>query len=146
MSKLQVPVKRVRKGVELPEYATEGSVGLDLAAAVEVSLTPGELALIPTGLVVQTPSAHMLMLVPRSSTYKKFGITMPHSFGVIDQDYSGYEDELLLQFVASAHITIPAGTKIAQMIFIPITKVGLDEDTAMSSFAQSRGGFGSTDA
>lgn len=144
MPKVHVQCKRTRPNVTLPEYATEGSVGLDLATAEAVNMEAGELALIPTGLVVKTPPGHMLMLVPRSSTYRKYGITMPHGVGVIDQDYCGPEDELLLQFLATEECHIPEGTRIAQAVFVPVTKVALDENTALDQL--SRGGFGSTDA
>lgn len=142
VSKLHVPIKRTREWVELPEYATPQSAGFDIATAEECRLIKGQFTYIKTGIVVKTPVNHMLMLVPRSSTYRKYGITMPHSVGIVDEDYCGPEDELLLQVTATMDTTIPPNTRIAQGIFIPITRAEFDENTAVA--ALSRGGFGSS--
>lgn len=143
MPKLHVPLKRTREWVEVPEYQTERSAGFDIATAEECRLQAGQFNYIATGLIVKAPVNHMLMIVPRSSTYRKYGITMPHSMGVIDEDYCGPEDEIMLQVLATMDRTIPPNTRIAQGIFIPITRVDFDETTAVAEL--SRGGFGSTD-
>lgn len=155
---IPVSYKRIREGVSRPTYHTNGSVGFDLAAAEDTIVRAGEIALIPTGLVVRTPPGYMLILVPRSSTPKKHSLTMPHSIGIIDQDYAGDTDELLIQVsfdgqttttdskgntypVEATEIKIEKGTRIAQGLFVPVQKAVFKEVT---DSAESRGGFGST--
>lgn len=141
---MQTIITRIRPDVEIPQYHTEGSVGFDLAAAVDVELQPGETGVIPTGLVILTPPGYMLMLVARSSTFKKKGLIMPHCVGIIDQDYCGPEDELALQFtnvLSDEAVEIKKGERLAQGIFVCVDKFELVECEITS---ESRGGFGST--
>ena len=127
-----------------PIYQTDGAVAFDLEAAVDTNVPGRAMVRIPSGLVIEVPEDMGLLLVPRSSTFSKFGLIMPHSVGVIDQDYCGYDDEILLQVynIKPAPVTVPAGTRIAQGLFIPVARVQFVE--AASIAAENRGGFGST--
>lgn len=131
--------------VEAPAYQSAGAVGFDIGTAVKTSVPSQSMVRIPTGLVIEVPHNHGLLVVPRSSTFSKYGLIMPHSIGVIDEDYCGHDDELLLQVynLKPQAITIPAGTRIAQGLVIPIERVTFVEQAA--ALADSRGGFGSTD-
>lgn len=144
---MQVTINQIHSAAEIPKYATDGSVGFDLACCEYKQIAPGELALIRTGLVVDTPRGFMLNLIPRSSTFKKFGLIMPHSLGVIDQDYHGPEDELLIQVLnlASLPSNVYVGDKIAQGVFTKISKAKWDISQGFDSKILSRNGFGSTD-
>lgn len=139
-----VIIKRLRDGVELPKYATPCSAGFDLAAAENVVVLPGEIVLVPTGLIIATPPGHMLMLASRSSTPKRHNLMMPHGIGIVDLDYCGDEDEIKIQVInfGGKTIVVGKGTCIAQGIFVPITRGRFIEESTMG---QSRGGFGSTD-
>lgn len=130
--------------VQDPAYQTGGAVAFDLEAAVDTNVPGRAQVRIPSGLVVQVPEDMGLLVVPRSSTFSKFGLIMPHSVGVIDQDYCGHDDEILLQVynIRPATIHVPAGTRLAQGMFIPVAKVQFVE--AASIEAENRGGFGST--
>ena len=136
----------VRGGLqgEMPTYATEGSAGMDLATVQDEKLTFGKLTQIPTGLIVKVPDDMLLLVLPRSSTFKKYGIIMPHSAGVIDSDYCGPEDELKLLFllIGFRDVTIPAGTRLAQMVLVPKARAVIFPYDPNA--AESRGGVGST--
>ncbi|OGB74363.1 dUTPase [candidate division Kazan bacterium RBG_13_50_9] len=144
---MQVKIKRIDRALPLPVYKTDGSVCFDLVAREDVVVNPGELARIRLNLVVETPPGYMLMLVPRSSLpAKKQGLIYPHGVGVIDQDYRGPEDELMLQVknVGAQPVAIARGEAIAQAGFVKIDRAELIEIEELTSV--SRGGFGSTDA
>lgn len=136
-------VTRIRDNVEIPQYQTAGAAGFDLAAAVEVTLEPNQIGMIPTGLVIATPPGHVFLLCSRSSAPKKFGISPPHGLGIIDQDYCGPEDEVcvLVRNITDRPVTIAAGTRVAQGLIVPVVQVAFEEGEAAT---QSRGGFGST--
>jgi dUTP pyrophosphatase len=146
---IPVSYKRIREGVSRPVYHTEGSVGFDLAAAEDTTVYRNQISRIPTGLIVRTPPGYMLLLVPRSSTPSKHGLEMPHSVGIIDEDYCGDTDELLIQVTLRGGdhlkdpepVTIKTGTRIAQGVFVPVQRAVFKEDTTSR---EARGGFGTT--
>jgi len=131
----------------LPDYETPGAVGFDICTAEDREIAPGEIARIRTGLVFKTPPGYALIIAPRSSTPAKKKLDMPHSLGVIDQDYCGPTDELLLQVrnFSSAPVTVKRGEKIAQGLFVRVDRAEWQEITFdQLKAAESRGGFGST--
>ncbi len=141
---MQVSIHKLRPELELPRFQTPGSVGFDLAAAEDVIIAPDEITMIPTGLVIATPPGFALIIASRSSVPRKFGLSPPHGIGIIDQDYSGAEDEiriLVRNFTAHA-VSIPKGTRIAQGMFVRAEQAEFVE--ADFSDSASRGGFGST--
>jgi dUTP pyrophosphatase len=142
---MQAKIKRVDTGLPLPKYETKGSVGMDLLARETTTITAGSIGLIPGNIIVETPPGYMLMIASRSSTPRKKGLMFPHSIGVIDQDYCGEADEILIQVYnfTDTDVTIKRGEKIAQAIFVRVDQAQLLEVTEMSEV--SRGGFGSTD-
>lgn len=124
-----------------PYYATPGSVGFDLSTAEEIVMRPGSITRVTTGLVIATPDAHYLRITGRSSTPGRYGVQVIE--GVIDQDYSGDDDVLKLQLwnFSDSPKRIPLQSRIAQGIFIPVTRGEFVHTTKMG---ESRGGFGST--
>ncbi|RLC37470.1 dUTP diphosphatase [candidate division Kazan bacterium] len=142
---MKVKIKRIDKSLPLPTYETAGAVCFDLSARESVIVQPGGLAKIKLNIIVETPAGYMLMLVPRSSLpAKKPGLIYPHGVGVIDQDYRGPDDELMLQVknVGSQSVEIKRGERIAQAGFVRIEHAELEEVEEVA--ASSRGGFGST--
>ncbi|MEK9788877.1 MAG: dUTP diphosphatase [Candidatus Woesearchaeota archaeon] len=142
---MEVFVKRIDKNLELPRYESEGAVGFDLICRENSKINPNSIALLPSNLVVKVPENYMLMLAPRSSLFKKKGLIMPNSVGIIDQDYCGDNDELLLQVynLTNEAVEIQRGEKLGQGIFVQIKKVKFNETE--TKFGENRGGFGSTD-
>ncbi|HLG79320.1 MAG TPA: dUTP diphosphatase [Ktedonobacteraceae bacterium] len=140
---LNVNVKRIDTGLPLPAYATAGSVGFDLVCRVETEIAPRQLGRIPGNLIVQTPPGYMLMLTMRSSTARRKGLLIPNGVGIIDQDYSGAGDELLVSVYnfRDEAVTVQRGERVAQGIFVPIVRVAWQE---VDQVGEGRGGFGST--
>lgn len=142
---MKVKIKRKDKELPLPVYETKGSVGFDIICAESALIKPKKIVLIPTGLVVETPPGYMLMIASRSSTPKKKGLSLPHGIGVLDTDYSGEEDEVLIQVInfTDKEVNVEKGEKIAQGIFVRVDIAEWEEVDKTRS--ESRGGFGSTD-
>lgn len=141
---MKVKIKRIDKSLEIPEYKTKGAVGFDLLARVETKIKPFEVKLIPLNLVVKVPKGYGLFLFSRSSTPSKKGLIVANSVGVIDQDYSGEEDELKLSVlnVTKKNVTVEKGERICQGIFLKLSVAKFTESKKMSK--KSRGGFGTT--
>jgi dUTP pyrophosphatase len=143
MQHLNVTIKRVDTRLPLPTYATTGSVGFDLICREDTEIAPRSLGLIPGNVIVRTPPGYMLLLTMRSSTPRRKGLLVPHGVGVIDQDYCGEGDELMIQVYnfSDDAVTVKRGERIAQGIFVPVAQVTWDE---VDDVGQGRGGFGST--
>jgi dUTP pyrophosphatase len=139
-----IRIRRLHPDVPLPEYQTAGAAGFDLAAARTVVIAPGEVSLIPTGLVIQVPPALFLGIFARSSTPLKRGLMIANGVGVVDSDYCGPDDEVKIAVVniTGAPVEVRAGDRIAQGIFMPAPRVTWDETSELRT--QSRGGFGAT--
>src|SRR5688500_3895065 len=141
---MNVRVQRLRPHAELPAYQTEGAAAFDLAAAEDLTIQPGELALVPTGLAVEVPVGMFLAIFARSSTPLKRGLMVANGVGVVDPDYSGPSDEVkvaVLNF-RNAPATLSPGERIAQGILLPAPRVTWIEVEELE--APSRGGFGAT--
>ena len=148
--KLQVKFKKLSDqiGVTIPEpaYATSGSAGIDLAAALEKSLflAPGDRASIPTGLAIDMPAANIVGLVfPRSGLAGRQGISLANCVGVIDSDYKG-EIICILQNNSSVIYEIKPGDRVAQLVFVPCLQADIVFTQELSSSERNTGGFGST--
>jgi dUTP pyrophosphatase len=131
-------------GVDLPRYQTPGAAAFDLAAADDLTVAPGQLALVPTGLVFAVPDGHFLAIVARSSLPRR-GLIVANGLGVLDSDYRGPADEarvLVLNYTA-APVTIARGDRIAQAFVLRVPRVEF-VDLTHDAAATSRGGFGST--
>jgi dUTP pyrophosphatase len=140
---LQVKIKRIDRSLALPIYATAGSVGFDLLCREDTEIAPRKIGLIPGNVIVQTPPGYLLMLTLRSSTPRRKGLLIPHGVGIIDQDYAGEGDELTVQVYnfRDEAVTVRRGERIAQGMFVPVTRVSWQE---VDDVGPGRGGFGST--
>jgi len=141
---LQLRVTRIDPSLPLPAYQSAGAVGFDLACRLETQIAPHALGLVPANVVVQVPPGHVLLVTLRSSTPRKNGLLMPHGVGIIDQDYSGPNDEIMIQVYnyTAAPVTVDRGERIAQGILTPVSRPAVIE--APIEVEHSRGGFGST--
>ncbi len=148
MAEVKVQIKRVRHGksaVPLPRYMTEGSVGLDLAAAVEdeVVLAPLERTLVPAGFALALPVGFEAQIRPRSGLALKHGVTLVNSPGTIDSDYRG-EVQLAIINLGAEPVTIRHGDRVAQMVIQRVPRVSWEEVDALPASARDAGGFGHT--
>jgi dUTP pyrophosphatase len=140
---LKAKITRIDKGLPLPKYETEGAAAFDFVTRETTLIEPQKLALVPSNIVVKVPSGYMLAVVPRSSTPRKKGLLIPHGIGIIDNDYCGPEDEIMIQVYnfGDLPVTIERGERIAQGVFIRIAKADFREADINH---KTRGGFGST--
>ncbi len=129
----------------LPAYATDQAAGLDLAAAVSADLTllPGARALVPTGFAIALPPGYEAQVRPRSGLALKHGVTVLNSPGTIDADYRG-EIGIVLANLGDKPFVISRGTRIAQLVVAPVTRIAWAEVASLDDTARGAGGFGST--
>lgn len=146
MSNIQVSIKRLKDGVSLPFYATDGSAGMDLRANLDapIVLKKGEISLIPTGIAISIPSKdYGAFIFARSGLASKHGICLANSVGVIDSDYRG-EIKCALINLGNEDFVIEDGERIAQMVFMPVAQAVLCEKDSLDETKRGEGGFGST--
>lgn len=145
--RLEIPIQRLAHGggLPLPDYATAGSAGLDLAAAVtsDLVLPPGGRALVPTGFAIALPEGYEAQIRPRSGLAVKNGIAVLNAPGTVDSDYRG---EIMVCLInhGDQPFTIGRGTRIAQMVVAPVSHVAFRPTESLDSTARDSGGFGST--
>ena len=147
MSQVTIDVCRLPHGdgLDLPVYATAHSAGMDLLAAVEAEVTipPGGRRLIPTGLTVALPAGYEAQVRPRSGLALKHGVTVLNAPGTIDADYRGEIGVILINHGAEA-FTVTRGSRIAQMVVAPCSRVAWRPVRTLDASARGAGGFGST--
>lgn len=141
-----VAYRRLDERAVAPEFQTPGAAGFDLSIIEDVAVEADETFMARTGLVIRAPVGHMLMLAPRSSTWARWGIRLGNTVGIVDEDFCGNDDELFLALWNPNYTVrkVPAGTRVAQGIFVPISQVIFEEHASMPD--PSRGGWGSTGA
>ena len=129
----------------LPEYATKGSAGLDVMAAIHepISIGPGERILIPSGFKLEIPVEYEVQIRPRSGLAIKHGITVLNSPGTIDSDYRGEIGIILINHSKNKFIVNPKD-RIAQMVICKVTKMNLVKVSLLNNTERGSGGFGST--
>ena len=130
----------------LPAYATEGSAGMDLLAAVpeDVVLQPGKRVLVPNGIAIELPLGVEAQVRPRSGLAARHGLTVLNAPGTIDADYRG-EVQVLLINHGSERVSVTRGMRIAQLVIAPVVRASLREAPALDATTRGKGGFGSTD-
>lgn len=147
---INVKVKRVSinavNALPLPQYATDGSAGLDLPACLELPqvVAPGARVKIPTGIAIEIPHRHIAGLVfPRSGLATKHGISLANAVGLIDSDYKG-EIIVAVHNQGDSEYVIKPGERIAQLVFVPVFKADIEETDELEETGRGVGGFGST--
>ncbi len=143
--RLEVEVLPHGEGLELPAYATEGSAGLDLRAAVEdvLVIAPGERVLVPTGLRVAIPPGFEGQVRARSGIALRHGVGLPNAPGTIDSDYRG-ELKVLLTNWGHEPYTIRRGDRVAQLVVAPVARAEVVRVERLAGTTRQDGGFGHT--
>lgn len=144
---MKIPVQRLPHAgdLPLPSYATSGSAGLDLLAAIEadIELNPGARTAVPVGLVIALPEGYEAQIRPRSGLALHHGITLLNAPGTIDSDYRG-EIKIILINLGETPFRIARGMKIAQMVLARHERAELVDTRELTATERAGGGFGST--
>ena len=145
MNAVTVKFQRHAEDVVLPDYATSGAAGMDIAAHIDtaVTLAPFARAAIATGFSMQLPHGYEAQIRPRSGLALKHGITVANAPGTIDSDYRG-ELAVILINLSQQDFTITSGMRIAQMVIAPVTNCYPEDTSQLDRSDRGTGGFGST--
>ncbi|MDO5310977.1 MAG: dUTP diphosphatase [Clostridia bacterium] len=145
MKMIDVKIKYLSKYATPPEYATDGSLGMDVSAAVAAPMTikAGERVLVPMGFALEIPEGWGAFIFPRSGLSFRKGISMSNCVGVIDNDYRGEVKASVINLSDKDYVINP-GDRIAQMLFLPVEKAKLTEASELYDTERAGGGFGST--
>ena len=145
MSIVTVKFQRHAEDVVLPEYATSGAAGMDIAAYIDtvVTLAPFARAAIATGFSMQLPHGYEAQIRPRSGLALKHGVTVANAPGTIDSDYRG-EVAVILINLSQQDFTITSGMRIAQMVIAPVTNCHREDASHLDISDRGTDGFGST--
>ena len=140
---MKIEITRIHPDARLPRYETEESAGFDLSSVANVTVGPGRVVLVPTGLVIKVPHRMFLGIFARSSTPVKRGLMIANGVGVIDPDYCGAADEVKIAVMnfTDAPVVVKTGDRLAQGVVLEAPRVDWVEGEPR---AKSRGGFGAT--
>jgi dUTP pyrophosphatase len=142
---LEIQISRLPdgEGLELPSYQTAGAAGMDVRAAEDRTVQPGETTLIPAGFTIAVPHGYEAQLRPRSGLALKHGITLLNSPGTVDSDYRGPVGVILTN-LGSAPFFIHRGDRIAQMVICKVERAQWCEVKTLNDTERGEGGFGSS--
>lgn len=143
---MYLSIQKLRPDAQMPKQATPDSAGYDLYALPNepVTLQPGDICKIPTGIAVAPSQNKVAMCIfPRSGLSTKHGITLANSVGLVDSDYRG---ELIVPLINLGHesFTVEVGMRIAQLVVLPILTPELREVASLDKTVRGAGGFGAS--
>jgi dUTP pyrophosphatase len=140
---LTLKVRRLTPGAALPAYAHATDAGLDLCAAADLDLPPGEARLVPTGIAIELPPDTEAQVRPRSGLALKHAVTVLNTPGTIDEGYRGEVGVILINH-GRQPFHVSAGLRIAQLVVQRRWRVEVVETADLSDTSRGSGGFGST--
>ena len=141
---LPVAVLRLDRDLPLPSYAHPGDAGADLMTAVDVTLAPGERALVPTGISIAFPEGYVALVHPRSGLAARHGLSLVNTPGTIDAGYRGEIKVLLINHDPTVPVELKRGDRVAQLVFQRVEQAALTEVDALPDSVRGSGGYGST--
>jgi len=141
---VQVLITRLDKSVPMPSYAKPGDAGADLTARFDVTLQPGERALVPTGISIALPNGYVALVHPRSGLAIKHGVTMVNSPGTVDAGFRGELQIILINHDPKEAISFKKGDRIAQLVIQQVERANFVEVESLPGSDRGTGGFGST--
>ena len=144
MDQLRVFITRTDESVPMPTYAKVGDAGADLATRVDVTLSPGERALVPTGISIALPQGYVALVHPRSGLAIKSGISLVNSPGTIDSGYRGEISCILINHDLHETVTFKKGDRIAQLVIQKVEVAEFIEQQELPNSQRGSDGFGST--
>jgi dUTP pyrophosphatase len=144
MANLQVLITRLDPSIPLPAYAKGGDAGADIVTRVDVTLQPGERALVPTGIAIALPDGYVALVHPRSGLAIKHGVTMVNAPGTVDAGYRGELQCIMINHDPKEVITFHKGDRIAQLVIQKVERAEFVEVKDLPGSGRGTGGFGST--
>ena len=144
MANVQVLITRLDPLVPLPVYAKGGDAGADIVTRVDVTLQPGERALVPTGIAIALPDGYVALVHPRSGLAIKHGVTMVNAPGTVDAGYRGELQCIMINHDSKEAITFHKGDRIAQLVIQKVERAEFVEVKDLPGSGRGTGGFGST--
>lgn len=137
-------VVRLDPDLPLPSYAHPGDAGADLHAAVDVTLAPGERAVVPTGIALALPAGHVALVHPRSGLAARHGLSIVNTPGTIDAGYRGEVKVLLVNHDPRTPVELRRGDRIAQLVVQRFERAAFVEVDSLPESVRGDGGYGST--
>ena len=142
--RIEVLIRRLDPGLPLPASAHAGDAGVDLYAASDVDLAPGERAVVPTGIAIALPDGYAAFVHPRSGLAARHGVTLVNAPGTIDAGYRGEIAVTMINTDRDAAVSFKRGDRIAQLVIQRIEHAVFCEVSVLPGSARGAGGFGST--
>ena len=139
-----MPVVRLDPDLPLPAYAHPGDAGADLVTAVDVTLQPGERALVPTGIAMAVPEGYVALVHPRSGLAARHGLSIVNTPGTIDAGYRGEVKVLLVNLDPAEPIELRRGDRVAQLVIQRVEQAAFAEVEVLPDSVRGGGGYGST--
>jgi len=141
---LQVLITRLDESIPLPRYAKGGDAGADICTRVDVTIEPGERALVPTGISIALPDGYAAFVHPRSGLAIKHGVSMVNTPGTIDAAFRGELQMILINHDLREAISFKKGDRIAQLVIQKVERAEFIEVDSLPGTERGEGGFGST--
>jgi dUTP pyrophosphatase len=144
MSNVQVLITRLDESIPLPRYAKGGDAGADIVSRIDITLKPGERALVPTGISIALPDGYAAFVHPRSGLAIKHGVTMVNAPGTVDAGFRGELQCIMINHDLNEPITLKKGDRIAQLVIQKVERAEFVEVKDLPGSGRGTDGFGST--
>jgi dUTP pyrophosphatase len=141
---LEVLVQRLDAELPLPAYAHPGDAGADLLTTVDLTLAPGERAMVPTGIAIALPEGYVALVHPRSGLAARHGLSIVNTPGTIDAGYRGEIKVMLINHDPREPIELRRGDRIAQLVVQRFERASFVEAGELPDSVRGSGGYGST--
>jgi dUTP pyrophosphatase len=141
---LEIQVQRLDAGLPLPSYAHPGDAGADLLTTVDVSLAPGERAMVPTGIAIALPEGYVALVHPRSGLAARHGLSIVNTPGTVDAGYRGEIKVMLINLDPQEPIELRRGDRIAQLVVQRVERARFTDVGELPASVRGAGGYGST--
>ena len=141
---VQVLITRLDPELPLPRYSKGGDAGADIVSRIDITIEPGERALVPTGIAIALPDGYVALVHPRSGLAIKHGVTMVNSPGTVDAGFRGELQIILINHDKRESVTFKRGDRIAQLVFQKVERADFVEVENLPGSGRGTDGFGST--
>jgi dUTP pyrophosphatase len=141
---VQVLITRLDPDLPLPRYSKGGDAGADIVSRIDITIEPGERALVPTGIAIALPDGFVALVHPRSGLAIRHGVTMVNSPGTVDAGFRGELQIILINHDKDESVTFKRGDRIAQLVFQRVERANFVEVENLPGSGRGTDGFGST--